>query len=106
MQRWVAVVGPGAIGALIAASLRQAGEKVLLVGRSPKSLRAIKQKGLVVTLNQTTRRLRGGLELTHRPKKRPGCEAVFVCVKSRDIASAARTVKSLLEPQTSVLGLL
>jgi len=74
---FTAVAGPGAIGGTLAVSLRRAGERVLLVGRS-----------------------------LARPRRRPGCRAVLLCVKAAGLRWALHATRGLVGPATPVVSLI
>lgn len=101
---WAAVVGPGAVGGVLAASLRRAGIPVRLAARRPADGARLARAGLSVTGPDGRIARVGGLRaLSGRPG--PGCAAVFVCVKSRDLRGALGTVAAA-SPDAPVVGLL
>ncbi len=102
-SRPIGVVGPGAVGSVLAASFIRAGRSVVLLGRAGK--RPLPD-GLVVTDPRGRRhRLRRGLKRTAAPRRLKDCQAVFFCVKSGDIRGAASPLKRILPPDAAVVGL-
>lgn len=101
------MVGPGAVGGLIAAGLRRAGLGVVLAGRAGPSLRAIRRAGLSVTgPDGRVRRVRGWLEVSPQPRPRAGCRAVFLCVKAPDIRAGVAAARRLAGREAPVVSLL
>ncbi len=97
-----AVVGPGAIGGVLAARLKRAGAAVVLAGRS-KTMTAIRRKGLALTgPHGRTSRIRGW----EKKAPRGGVDAVFICVKSSGLRWALRAARRLAGPDTAVVSLL
>jgi 2-dehydropantoate 2-reductase len=94
----VAVVGPGAVGGVLAASLRLAGYPVLLAGRGRSILRG---PLLFKSPDGRSRAVRG-----FRTRSTPDCAAVFLCVKSADLRSALPAVRRLAGPRAPVVSLL
>lgn len=105
---WVAVVGPGAVGGLLAATLWKAGHRVLAVGRDESWRRGIARNGLRVSAPRFG--LAGAIRsprLTPAVRPRgPRCRAVFVCVKARDLGPALAAARPLAGPGTAVVSLL
>ncbi len=100
----ILVVGPGAIGGVLAARWVEAGKDVRLLGRRPGQASALARRGFsFVGTSGRARLIRRGL----RPASRPAgpCSAVFLCVKSRDIAAAARAARPWVGPKTCVVCL-
>ncbi|MFH2204290.1 MAG: 2-dehydropantoate 2-reductase [Elusimicrobiota bacterium] len=104
---FTAVVGPGAIGGTLAASLRRRGDQVLLVARSAARAAALKRSGLTITAPPRRRKLiRGWLDITPRPARRPGCRAVFLCVKAAGLSKALAAVRGIVDPATPIVSLI
>lgn len=102
----VAIIGPGAIGSLLAARFCRAGLDVLLVGRGPAWLKAIRARGLRVSDPGDAPAVRvpaGRLTPAVAPKG-PVCGAVFLCVKSGDVADAIRIARPLAGADTPVVA--
>ncbi|MBI5595070.1 MAG: 2-dehydropantoate 2-reductase [Elusimicrobia bacterium] len=104
---WVAVVGPGAVGGVLAASLRRAGFAVRLAARRPAEARRLAREGLLLTdPHGRSRRVRGLLPLGAHPGPGGPCLAVFLCVKARDLSSALPAARAAAGPATPVVSLL
>lgn len=90
----IAVVGPGAIGTVVAALLHDAGTPVLVAGRSPRrDLRLDTEHGSIAV---------PGLVLTD-PAQSPGLmDLVFLAVKATQTADAAAWLAALCGPSTVV----
>ncbi len=92
------------MGGVLAASLRRAGFAVRLAARRPAEAARLARTGLAVTgPDGRTSRIRGLAPFSRRPA--PGCTAVFVCVKSRDLGGALEAVRRA-GPDAPVVGLL
>lgn len=104
MSEPLLVVGPGAVGLALTAGFRSAGERVALLGRTPKDERGLAASGFAVTSpDGRTRLVRGGLS-SARALKGP-VPAAFFCVKSGDAARAAAAAKRWIGPDTAVVAL-
>ncbi|MBI3548684.1 MAG: 2-dehydropantoate 2-reductase [Elusimicrobia bacterium] len=102
----VAVIGPGAMGLLVAERLGRAGARVLLVGRDRAWLsRARRGLRLEERLpSGKSRRLRVKAQPAAAPRG-PVCDCVLLCVKSSAVRDALRAAKPLVGPNTSVVSL-
>jgi len=87
----IAVSGPGAIGGLIAARLKDAGHEVSLVGRRSKR---------IVSLAVGRRRVKGWTPLSEN------LDAIFLCVKAPAIHDAIKSIRPFIGPDTAVISLL
>lgn len=93
----ILVVGPGALGGVLAARWAEAGQEVLLLGRKPV------RGGLLFTgTSGRTRRIRAGLRGAGRPAD---CAAVVFCVKSADTGAAIKAARAWAGPDTPVVSL-
>lgn len=88
------MVGPGAIGTVVAALLHEAGTPVLVAGRSPRpDLRLDTERGAIVV---------PGPVLTD-PARSPGAaDVVFLAVKATQTAATAAWLSALCGPATVV----
>ncbi|MBI3297986.1 MAG: 2-dehydropantoate 2-reductase [Elusimicrobia bacterium] len=104
-KAWTAVVGPGAVGGVLAASLVRAGLDVRVAGRRPADAAALGRTGLSLTRpTGRSSRVRGLKTLSSRPTGE--CAAVFVCVKASDLARALPAARKAAGPDTPVVSLL
>lgn len=99
-----AIVGPGALGSVIAATLSRSGHDVSLLGRPSPHLRALRERGLhLTTRNGDIEHL--NLAATDDPAVVRGADAVIVLVKSGDTAAAMQAIRPHLHPGQVVLTL-
>jgi len=93
------VVGPGAVGGVLAAALAASGARVSLLGREGPHLAALRSAGL-------TLRVAGGRErsvalpATSDPREIGPVDVVVLAVKATALAAVAPTVGPLLHPST------
>ncbi|MBW1991859.1 MAG: 2-dehydropantoate 2-reductase, partial [Deltaproteobacteria bacterium] len=90
----IAVIGPGALGCLLAARLFAAGEPVCLVDYRPERARALREQGILFT------DLDGSREVLSIPVVLPGelapVDLTILTVKAHQTAAAARHLPELL----------
>lgn len=99
----IAVIGPGAMGCLLAASLKQrTKEEVWLIDRNAERVRKIAQAGITV---EGMTSLSAKVDITATPKEVGDCDLVIVCVKSYETEDACKTIKPLVSDRTRVLTL-
>lgn len=103
-SRTVAVVGPGAVGGLLAASLRRSGLPVLIAARGASSLAG--GKGRLTVRDPKGRLSRTGGFLGPAAAPPEGCAAVFLCVKRPDLRRALVPARRLAGPRAPVVSLL
>lgn len=99
------VVGPGAVGGVLAARWAEAGRRPLLLARTPAEEAALVKRGLLFTGTSGRRRLiRSQLASARRRGPVPAA-AAFFCVKSGDTPAAIRAARAWIGPETAVVGL-
>lgn len=99
------VVGPGAIGGVLAARWADAGRATLLLARTPTEEARLTRGGLRFTGTTVRERLvRRGLASARRQGPGP-VPAAYFCVKAQDVAAAARAAKPWIGPETAVIAL-
>jgi 2-dehydropantoate 2-reductase len=104
---WVTIIGPGAVGGVLAASLSKAGFEVRLAARQGGEAGRLARAGLRFTGPDGRSRLVRGLKaLGAAPRPDGPCAAVFLCVKARDLASALPAARAAGGPDTPVVSLL
>lgn len=96
----IAIVGPGAIGTLLAVRLAASGRAVVVLDHRADRAAAIRREGLRL-------RTDGGLvaarvEATTSPGDLRDIEAIIVCVKCTALTEVGRTLAALREPTTMV----
>lgn len=100
----IAVVGPGALGCLVAALIKnRTSEEVWLLDRLPDRAREIKDNGIRV--EGVSGNFTAKPEATADAKDIGAADLVIICVKSYSTEDACRTVKDAVGGNTSVLTL-
>ena len=97
-----AVVGAGAVGGFFGGMLARAGAPVVMIGRKP-FVEALKAKGLV--LDTLSFKETVSVEAATDISAARGADIVLLCVKTTDIAEAARALAPFVAPETVVLSL-
>ncbi|MFJ5265181.1 ketopantoate reductase family protein [Streptomyces sp. NPDC088387] len=97
----ITIVGPGAVGATLAASFLPSGADVSLLGSPGAHLNAISEHGLLLRGNGRTELYR--LTTSHDPARLGVPDLVVTCVKSQDQAAALATVRPWIEAGADVL---
>lgn len=98
----ILIVGAGAIGGTLAASLTAAGERVVVVDGNAAHVEAIRQNGLAVA---GVRPLQVALEAHHPATLEGRFRRVILAVKARDTAAALATALAHLAPDGWILPL-
>jgi len=101
----ILIVGPGAVGGVLAARWAAAGRDVLLLGRTAAQENRLTTQGLSYA-GADGRRQRVPRRL-HSARRRGAqfCEAAFFCVKSHDTAAAAAAASRWIGSTTAVVAL-
>ena len=99
----VAVVGPGALGCLLAAALKsKTKEEIWLIDNSPERARRIREEGIKIEgMSSVTAKVC----VCADPKEVGPVELVIICVKSYSTEDACKDIKELVHEKTSVLTL-
>ena len=99
----ITVIGPGAIGCLLAAYLTRAGEEVSLLDYRPKRATLLQDRGIAVE---------GERETFHTPIKATAylteirsTDIFILCVKASDTAVVAAKLKDAIPPESHLLTL-
>jgi len=90
----VAVIGPGAIGTVIAAALYEAGHTPVLCGRTPREHLTLQDNDRLITVPGPVR--------TDPRKIDRGADLVFLAVKDTQTEAAAEWLSVLCRPRTIV----
>lgn len=99
----IAVLGPGALGSLVAVKLHEAGREVVLVDHRPERAARLTREGLLLrTLEGEARRVQVPVRLA--PEAGPA-DLVVVTVKAPATAAAAQLLPRLLAPGGLILTL-
>ena len=98
----VAVVGAGAVGGYFGGLLARERKSVVLIGR-PSFTEAVKKSGLYLDAVQFQETVHP--EVSSELSAAAGAEVVLLCVKTRDTASVARQLSTILSPQATIISL-
>lgn len=100
----IAIVGPGALGCLIAGSLKmKAKEDVWLIDRYPDRAKRIADSG--IKIEGLSGDFTVKVNVIFDPKEVGICDLVIICVKSYSTEDACKEMKPFVSDQTSVLTL-
>ncbi|MEU0948553.1 2-dehydropantoate 2-reductase [Streptomyces canus] len=97
----ITIVGPGAVGATLAASFTASGAQVSLLGAPGAHLDAIAEQGLVVESGSTPRRHH--LVAAADPAHLPMPALVVICVKGQDLSAAVASIRPWIVAGADVL---
>ena len=97
----IGIVGAGAIGCLFGALLSSAGNDVTLVGRNPRVVSVIRQKG--VRVREGTKSLTASVTAERSPADLSQVELVILAVKSYDTEEAAKIHRNRIGSGAPVL---
>ncbi|HOX10091.1 MAG TPA: 2-dehydropantoate 2-reductase [Candidatus Omnitrophota bacterium] len=98
----ITVIGPGALGCLVAASLVKSGEDVWLLDKAQERARKINKDGIKV---EGTGEFSAKVRATCDAKDIGVSDLVVVCVKSYDTEDAIKEAKAVIGDNTLVLTL-
>ncbi|MEU1184030.1 2-dehydropantoate 2-reductase [Streptomyces sp. NPDC005820] len=103
MGHRITIVGPGAIGTTLAGAFALSGAEVSLLGRPGPHLDAIAAEGLVLCGRKTGAEERHRFPTASDAGRLPVPDLAVLCVKSRHLLSAARSVRTWIARGTDVL---
>ncbi|MEI6970973.1 MAG: ketopantoate reductase family protein [bacterium] len=98
------VVGPGAIGCLLAAKLAEGGCDVVLLDHKPARARALTRSGLRIDTSSSSRRVRVPV-VTGQRLPGEAVDYIFVCVKCHDTRNAISAAAPAIGPATIVVSM-
>ena len=98
-----AVIGPGAVGCLFAALLKEKDIDLWLVDHVPQRARLIATQGILVESDSGVRRV--PVRITASPNEVGPIDTVLLCVKSYDTHSAVESIQPMLHPGTTIVSL-
>ena len=101
--RTITIVGPGAIGCLFGAMLKEAGHRVIMLDNQPQRAKKISRDGIQIKGISGERLV--GVEATARPEDTAECDMAVIATKSYDTESAVESVANVLGPSTPILTL-
>ena len=89
----IGVVGPGAMGCLLAGKIALAGNEVLILDHMPERVEIINRQGLIIEGLQGTFQVK--VPVTLNPADLLQAEVILVCVKAYDTQTVAQTLQGL-----------
>jgi len=99
----IAVVGPGALGSLLAGLLKaKTKEEVWLIDNSPRRAKRIREGGIRIEGMST---VSCAIDVSANPEEVGPCDLVFICVKSYSTDDACKDIKDLISEKTFILTL-
>jgi 2-dehydropantoate 2-reductase len=99
----VAIVGPGALGCLLAGLLKsRTTEEVWLIDKSPERAKRIREAGIRI---EGMSSVSGAIDISFSPKEVGPCDLVFICVKSYSTDDACKDINPLISERTFILTL-
>ncbi len=103
-MRAVLVIGPGAVGSLLAAYASRRGKQVYILGRSLESDKKLLRSGIRFqeTSGQTLK-IRNGIFCARDFESPLPVSATFVCVKNGDVSSSIKTASKYVSLDTPVV---
>lgn len=100
----IAIIGSGAMGCLIAASLKnKTKEEIWLVDKTPERAKRIRDDG--IKIEGISGAFTVKLEVSADPREVGSCDLVIICVKSYSTEDACKNIKDLVSGSTHVLTL-
>ncbi|MDD5681646.1 MAG: 2-dehydropantoate 2-reductase [Candidatus Omnitrophica bacterium] len=100
----IAIIGPGALGCLIAGSLKaRTKEEIWLIDSSPDRAKHIRQDG--IKIEGLSNLARCQVNVSADPKEVGRCDLVILCVKSYSTEDACKDIKDLVSDNTFVMTL-
>ncbi|MFH1091071.1 MAG: 2-dehydropantoate 2-reductase [Pseudomonadota bacterium] len=97
----VAVVGPGAMGCLLAVFLAKSGREVLLLDHRPERAETMARDGLFIEGHPQAVKVR----VTIEPQAAAEADLVLICVKAYQTREAVRPLAPYVRPEARVLTL-
>lgn len=97
------IIGPGAMGCLLAVFLAKSKEELWLLDRDPRRAKEMSDEGIKMEGISGTRKVK--IPVTSRAEEIGVCDVVIICVKSYDTQEAIKRAEILIGPNTSVLTL-
>jgi 2-dehydropantoate 2-reductase len=99
----IAIVGPGALGCLIAGFLKaRTKEEIWLIDKSPERAKRIRANGIRV---EGMSSVSASIDISANPKEVGVCDLIFICVKSYSTEDACKEIRDLVGEKTFILTL-
>ncbi|MCM8790059.1 MAG: 2-dehydropantoate 2-reductase [Candidatus Omnitrophica bacterium] len=99
----IVIVGPGAIGCLLAGYLSKSKEELWILDKNEERAARINQQG--ITVEGISGNWQSKVKVTQNPKEIGEAHIVIICVKSYDTKEAITSAKPLIADNTAVLTL-
>ena len=99
----ITVIGPGAIGCLLAAYLARAGQEVCLLDYRPERAALLQEEG--INVEGVKGEFHTPIKATANPAEIRTVKMFLVCVKAGDTLAAASRLKGIIPPQSYLLSL-
>lgn len=99
----IAIVGPGAMGLMLAARLKQAGAEVSLLDHRPQRAQLIDQQGVFLEHPQGEDHY--AIPASARPETLAEVDLAIICTKAYHTQEVARTLRTHLGPEARALTL-
>jgi len=99
----IVIVGPGAMGCLLAAFLSKTKEEIWLLDKNKDRAQTISKQGIMLEGLKVS--FQAKVKATADPKEIGTADLVIICVKSYDTKEAAMQIKPLIQKDTLVLTL-
>ena len=99
----IVIVGPGAMGCLLAAFLSKSKEEIWILDKDKERAEKINKQGII--LEGISGNLQAQVKITFDPKEIGLADVIIICVKSYDTKEAIMRAKSIVGENTEVLTL-
>jgi len=99
----IVIVGPGAMGCLLAAFLSKSKEEIWILDKDKERAEKLNKQGII--LEGISGNLQSQVKITADPKEIGLADVIIICVKSYDTKEAIMRAKSIVGENTEVLTL-
>lgn len=99
----IAIVGPGAMGSLVAAFLAKSKEEICILDKHKKRAEAINKNGIKV--EGISGNWKAQVSVTSNPREIGSVDLVIICTKSYDTKNAIKAAADIIKENTLVLTL-
>lgn len=99
----IAIVGPGALGCLIAAFLSKCKEEIWLLDKKEERVKKITEQGIII--EGVSGNWQAKVKITSEAKEIGPADLIIICVKSYDTKEAITRVKPIISENSRVLTL-
>ncbi len=98
----ILIVGPGAIGCLLAYSLQRRKHEVILLDKDQKRALILNKQGITVEAANGKNNVK--VKVVTSAKDINGIDFIFICVKSYDTKNAVQSIKHLINDNVSIVS--